>query len=475
MSSWATRIPQVRDGLGLTPSRLGLVLLAIAAGSIVSLVLAGQIVARFGSRRTVTAMAALLGVSLIAVAVGFQFGVVPVVVGLFFFGFANGAWDVAMNVQGAVVERRLGRAIMPRFHAGYSVGTVAGALVGAVAIALDVPVTAHLIVAGAGRRGDRHPGGPVLRAGHLGGRDEPAAESERRDGGDRLAPHARHLAGAAHPAGRRLRAGLRVRRGHRHRLDQRRGDRRLRRAGDGRHPGVRPLPGRDDRRPVVRAGLLDKYGRVPVLRVLAVVSLVGLRLFVFGGNILVAFVGALFWGLGASLGFPVGMSAAADEPARAAARVSVVASIGYCAFLGGPPLVGFLGDHITVQTGTDRGRGAAGCGTGGGQRHPAVAAGADAESRAVPRTASRRETRERHPVAAGGQCLLPGLNPPGRLAQSTMAMQADPPPAARCQRADRDSDLRRPRPFHSACGLLSSIARRRARLTWLNTRASVEA
>ena len=55
MSSWATRIPQVRDGLGLTPSRLGLVLLAIAAGSIVSLVLAGQIVSRFGSRRTVAA------------------------------------------------------------------------------------------------------------------------------------------------------------------------------------------------------------------------------------------------------------------------------------------------------------------------------------------------------------------------------------------------------------------------------------
>jgi cyanate permease len=42
------------------------------------------------------------------------------------------------------------------------------------------------------------------------------------------------------------------------------------------------------------------------------------------------------------------MSAAADDPAKAAARVSVVASIGYCAFLGGPPLIGFLGDHITV-------------------------------------------------------------------------------------------------------------------------------
>ena len=68
----------------------------------------------------------------------------PVVIGLFMFGFANGAWDVAMNVQGALVERRLGRAIMPRFHAGFSVGTVAGALVGAAMVALHVPVTVHL-------------------------------------------------------------------------------------------------------------------------------------------------------------------------------------------------------------------------------------------------------------------------------------------------------------------------------------------
>ena len=44
------------------------------------------------------------------------------------------------------------------------------------------------------------------------------------------------------------------------------------------------------------------------------------------------------------------MSAASDDPARAPARVSVVASIGYCAFLSGPPLIGFLGDHVTVRT-----------------------------------------------------------------------------------------------------------------------------
>jgi predicted MFS family arabinose efflux permease len=148
LASWAARIPQVRDGLGLTPSGLGLVLLSIAAGSIIALVLSGQLVTRYGSRRVVTAMAALMGVAMVIVALGYRIGVLPVIIGLACFGFANGAWDVAMNVQGTVVERRLRRAIMPRFHAGYSVGTVAGALLGAGAVALHVPVTAHLIAAG---------------------------------------------------------------------------------------------------------------------------------------------------------------------------------------------------------------------------------------------------------------------------------------------------------------------------------------
>jgi cyanate permease len=59
-------------------------------------------------------------------------------------------------------------------------------------------------------------------------------------------------------------------------------------------------------------------------------------------------VGVVLWGLGASLGFPVGMSAAADDPRTAAARVSAVATVGYAAFLIGPPLIGFVGDHIGV-------------------------------------------------------------------------------------------------------------------------------
>jgi predicted MFS family arabinose efflux permease len=347
IASWAARIPQIRDGLGLTPSELGLVLLAIAAGSIVALPLTGHIVTRFGSRRTVTAMAALLGVALSVTAVGYQYGVAPVVVGLVLFGFANGAWDVAMNVQGALVERRLGRAIMPRFHAGYSVGTVAGALAGSAAVALNVPVTAHLVtvallVAAAVivsvrsfLPDDSDDTAPVT--------DEDAAGSSLRQtltawteprtllvgvfvlafaftegtGIDWINVAVIDDYGAPATVGTLAFAAF------------------LAAMTAGRWFGPR---------------LLDRYGRVPVLRVLAVCGLAGLALFVFGRHPVMAFAGVLLWGVGASLGFPVGMSAASDDPARAPARVSVVASIGYCAFLSGPPLIGFLGNHVTVRT-----------------------------------------------------------------------------------------------------------------------------
>ena len=49
----------------------------------------------------------------------------PAAVGLFLYGIGTGAWDVSMNVEGAAVERHLGRTIMPRFHAAFCLGTVA--------------------------------------------------------------------------------------------------------------------------------------------------------------------------------------------------------------------------------------------------------------------------------------------------------------------------------------------------------------
>jgi MFS family permease len=97
---------------------------------------------------------------------------------------------------------------------------------------------------------------------------------------------------------------------------------------------------------VAGTSLLDRFGRAPVLWATAATAALGIVLVVVGDHVLLVGLGILAWGLGASLGFPVGMSAAADESARAAARVSVVSTIGYGAFLAGPPLLGWLGDEV---------------------------------------------------------------------------------------------------------------------------------
>jgi predicted MFS family arabinose efflux permease len=338
-ASWASRIPQVKQHLELDPSALGLLLLAIAAGSVAALPLAGTIVARWGSRRTVTAMAMLSTVALLTVAFGYLAGVAPVAAGLFGFGVSAGIWDVAMNVQGAAVERRLGWSIMSRFHAAWSLGAVTGALIGAVAVALGVPVTVHLAVAALAE-------GPVVwvvarsfvpdvpeTTGRTAGAGSAlAAWREPRTvligvfvlafafaegtGNDWISVSVIEDYGAPAALGTLAFAVF------------------LAAMTGGRWFGT---------------GLIDRYGRVPVTRALAAVAVAGLALFIFGPALPAAFAGALLWGGGTSLGFPTGMSAAADEPARAAPRVGVTASIGYCAFLGGPPLIGFLGDHIEIR------------------------------------------------------------------------------------------------------------------------------
>jgi len=337
-ASWASRIPQVRDRLHLDASELGLMLLAIAGGSLIALPLAGPVVHRLGSRRTVTAMALLLTGGLTVAAFGYLVGVLPVVIGLFLLGFANGAWDVAMNVQGAVVERHLRRSIMPRFHAGFSIGTVAGALLGTVMVVRGVPVTAHLTAVA----------GIVALGVPLGVRsflpDEPEATGEP---GETL----RQV--AAWGERRTLLIGVFV---LAFAFAEGAGNDWISVAvidGYGTSAAIGTLAfalfltamtaGR-----WVGPALLDRLGRVLVIRGLTLVSLVGLMLFVFGPTTPVAYGGVMLWGAGVSLGFPVGMSAGADDPRRAASRVSVIASIGYCAFLAGPPLIGFLGQQYTV-------------------------------------------------------------------------------------------------------------------------------
>jgi len=80
---------------------------------------------------------------------------------------------------------------------------------------------------------------------------------------------------------------------------------------------------------------------VTTIRITTALGVIGLVLFILGGAPWLVLLGVLMWAIGVSMGFPLGMSAAA-EGANPAARVSVVASIGYFSSLAGPPIIGFL-------------------------------------------------------------------------------------------------------------------------------------
>jgi hypothetical protein len=353
-ASWAARIPQVRDGLRVSPGALGLILLSVAAGSTIATPLSGLVITWLGDSRTVAVMSLTGAAGMATVAVGSRYGIPPVAAGLFLFGYSSGTWDVAMNVQGAAVEQALGRSIMSRFHAGWSIGTVTGAGLGAVMVALGVPVTAHLLAAAlavavavpiAARRFLPQAQAPVLTG--TGHRDGTAA---------RRSP----LAAWTEP--RTLLIGLFV---LCMAFTEGTSNDWLSLAVIGGYHTAAALgtltfavflaamtTGR-----WFGPAFIDRYGRVPVLRVCAATALAGLFLLeaggalAAGGVLAAALAGTLLMGLGTSLGFPTGISAAADDPRYAPGRVSTTASIGYLAFLAGPPAIGFLADHVGVLRG----------------------------------------------------------------------------------------------------------------------------
>ncbi len=342
-ASWASRLPAVRDALDIRVDQVGILLFGMAAGSIAGLVLSSHIVARLGARRTVFWGLVVTGTGVSIAGVGATIGPVfgVAIVGLFVFGFASGITDVAMNVSGAANERALGRAIMPVFHAFFSFGTMLGAGIGALAELAGVPIAVHLgaiavvVVAGAvllvPRLQSEHDGMEHPEGEHPGG----TWRSRLAIWGDpRTLLIGVLVLGAAFAEGTANDwLALAMVDGH----------------GVDNATGALVLGIFLTAMTIGRLGgvfLLDRFGRVPVLRGSFLLAAAGLLVIIFVPNPVVAATGAVAWGIGASLGFPIGMSAAADDPRTAAARVSAVATIGYFAFLVGPPVIGLLGEQV---------------------------------------------------------------------------------------------------------------------------------
>jgi MFS family permease len=338
-ASWVSRIPEARHVLGLSNGGLGLLLLAVSVGSVTAMPTTGALINRWGAMRIVRLGVGCdsAGLAIVAVGVGVLESVPVAAGGLMLYGLGVGVWDVAMNVEGAAVEQRLGRTIMPRFHAGFSLGTVCGAVIGAATTALGVPLVWHLLavavfiaVLAQATTGWFLPRGAEVQA----LRDE----DQRSSLAAWLEPRTLligvmvlSLALTEGTANDWLAVAL---------IDG---------YGTPRWLGIvgfalfvtAMTAGR-----LVGPVVLDRYGRVPVLWATMAAAGVGVVLIVVGELPALVVVGIVLWGLGASLGFPVGMSAAADDPVHAASRVSVVSTIAYTAFLAGPPLLGFLADHV---------------------------------------------------------------------------------------------------------------------------------
>ncbi|MCC3289589.1 MFS transporter [Arthrobacter sp. zg-Y1110] len=342
-ASWAARIPAAAEDLGIGAAGVGLLLLFSAIGSVAALPLAGSVAQRIGTAGTVRAGGITTSIASLAIAAGLSLGSIPLTgAGLLVFGVGIAGWDVAMNLEGADVERRVGRTVMPKFHGAFSAGAFVGAMIGALLSWAGISLSLHLlgiltVVCVAVLIVPRN----FLQLPHA-----PAAH-----GADATVKPSRF---GAWREGRTLLIGVVVMGAA---LTEGAANDWVAKAtvdglGTSESAGAVMFGIFVAAMTLTRwfgARLIDRMGRVPALRVCMSASLAGLLLFVFAPNLGLAALGAVLWGVGAALGFPMGMSAAGEDPVHAAGRVSVVSTIGYMAFFVGPPVLGFLGEHWGIR------------------------------------------------------------------------------------------------------------------------------
>lgn len=341
-ASWAARIPAVTETLHLTSGQMGTLLLCTAIGSLLALPTAGLVVGRIGTANAVRAGAVLAALAGVGIALSLSAESIPgTAIALFFFGIGIGLWDVSQNIEGADVEHKLRRTIMPQFHAAFSGGAFVGALIGAGLSTIGVGLPLHLlviagVVAAVALVAPRYflphlaqaaplEGEPTAAKGPSAWRDSRTlligvvvlgATLTEGAGNDWIAKATVDGLGTSESTGALMFALFVLA-----------------------MTAMRLFGGR----------VIDSYGRVAVLRASMAAAAAGLGLFVLAANIWLAGLGAALWGVGAALAFPMGMSAAADDPKHAAARVSVVSTLGYISFLAGPPLLGYLGDLTGIH------------------------------------------------------------------------------------------------------------------------------
>lgn len=355
VSSWLARLPSVRDALELSTGELGTVLLVGAVGSLVTVLMAGAAVSRWGSRAVMLAAAAVYAVANVLLGLGPSVGSVAVLVlGVLLMSASFALGNVPLNVEAAVIERRMGRTVVPQFHAAFSIGAIAGSAIGAAAAWADVPVlvqfTAVSVVSVVWRLAAipgavLAPEAPVPSPGGATAVDD--------------APPARRGAGLRAALGawrerRTLLVGLVVMAAA---LSEGSANNWLAIAvvdGFERPDAVGALVfgvfvASMTLARLVGTRLIDRFGRVRVLAASGAASVLGLSLFGTAPSLPLAVLGVVAWGLGAGLAVPIGMVAVSEDPLRAAGRVAVVSAFASVASIAAPPVVGLVAETVGAR------------------------------------------------------------------------------------------------------------------------------
>lgn len=339
-STWVTRTPALRDALQASTEQMGLILFGFSAGSMLGILSANWLVERLYARRAITLGMGvnLAGLSLLALGAGLAY--VPLVVlGFMGFGLGMGWADIAVNVEGGAIEKHEQRPLMTTLHGCFSLGAMLGALLGTAMAWWQVPVMQHLLGVAAV--------GAVLSLWLVRGVCNLSAQSAVPAPGEEAAHGGFVL--AAFKDRRVLLIGLFA-------LG-------LALTEGAAHDWL-PLLMVDGYQfsnaqgtltymlftlgvTVARLGghwLLQRFSRLALMRASAMLAGLGLLAVIFAQHPVLGALAVVLWGLGAALGFPLALSAAAEGPGSSAQRVGAVASLGYVAILVGPPALGFVGE-----------------------------------------------------------------------------------------------------------------------------------
>jgi MFS family permease len=344
LATFFSRIPTLRDDLGVDKGQLATLLIFGAGGAFVALLITGWAAARFGTRALLfwstlsfTAMFLVVGLSSLLGAPALF------AAGQFFVSFSFAFTNVSMNAEAAAVERYMDRKVMPQFHAAFSVGMAIGLAIGSAFSHFDVEVFWHLCIVGLVLMVVRLAvipmavvdGRPTESEGVGLGGPFATAKAEFRNARVLMIGAIVFAAAVTENAAAQWVA----------------------------ISGVDDFGKRESvgdamywlfimAMVVVRslgAQLLERFGRVAMLRASAVSTIVGILIFAFSPTFWLVPVALVFWGVGAALGVPIGFSAAADEPKRAAARVAAVSSFATIAGVTIPPVIGFLADATSTR------------------------------------------------------------------------------------------------------------------------------